>query len=125
MKPQLYRDFIDRLVDECHNGQGTIGPTRARTGIWNQNATAESGEFLEDQYRINQLLATLNDDQREVIAGMLADAFQGGVFETLKALETFAIEPFLDGYEGSPYHDFIGRVATTDQWQWPEDEQLA
>jgi hypothetical protein len=124
MKPQLYRDFIDRLVDECHNGQGAIGPTRARNGIWNQNATAESGDFLEDQYRINQLLAALNDDQREVIAGMLAHAFQGGVFETLKALETFAIEPFLDGYEGSPYHDFIGRVAD-DQWQWPDDEELA
>ena len=122
MKPRVYRDFIDRLVDKCHNGQGAIGPTRARAGIWNQNATGESDELLE-QYRINQLLATLNDDQREVIAGMLADAFQGGVFETLKALETFAIEPFLDGYEGSPYHDFIGRV-TADQWQWPEDKEL-
>jgi hypothetical protein len=69
-----------------------------------------------------QLLATLNDDQREVIAGMLAHAFEGGVFETLKALEEFEIEPFLEGYEGSPYHDFIGRVAA-DQWQWPGNDE--
>ncbi|MDA0832611.1 MAG: hypothetical protein O2955_22105 [Planctomycetota bacterium] len=121
MKPQIYKDFIDRLVDECHSGQGAIGPTRARSGIWNQNATAD---FLVDQYKINQLLASLDGDRREVIAGMLAHAFQDGVFETLKALETFEIEPFLDGYEGSPYHDFVGRVAA-DQWQWPEDEELA
>jgi hypothetical protein len=120
MKPQLYRDFIDRMVDECHNGQGAIGPTRTRNGVWNKNATAV---FLEDQFRINQLLATLNDDQREVIAGMLVEAFEGGVFETLKALEEFEIEPFLDGYEGSPYHDFIGRVGA-DQWQWPIDDEL-
>jgi hypothetical protein len=119
MKPQLYRDFIDRMVDECQKGQGAIGPTRARSGVWNRNATTD---FLEDQFQINQLLASLNDAQREVIACMLAEAFVGGVFETLKALEEFEIEPFLDGYEGSPYHDFIGRIAA-DQWQWPDDNQ--
>jgi hypothetical protein len=41
-----------------------------------------------------------------------------GVFETLKALEEFQIAPFVDGYEGSPYHDFIGRL---DGWEWPTD----
>lgn len=118
MKPKLYRDFIDRMVDECHNGQGSIGPSRARSGVWNPNATAE---FLEDQFEINQFLAALSSQQREVIAGMLAHAFEGGVFETLKALEDFEIEPFLEGYEGSPYEDFIGRVAV-DPWQWPNDD---
>lgn len=121
MKQKIYKDFIDRLVDECHSGQGAIGPARVRSGIWNQNATADS---LEDQFKINQLLESLDGDQREVIAGMLAHAFQSGVFETLKALETFEIEPFLDGYEGSPYRDFIGRLAA-DQWQWPDDEEPA
>ncbi len=108
MRPRVYRDLVDRLVEECHNGQGAIGPLRARSGIWNQNATAD---YLEDQHKINQLLASLDGGKREVVAGMLAEAFQGGVFETLKTLESFQIEPFLDGYEGSPYHDFSGRVA--------------
>jgi hypothetical protein len=52
---------------------------------------------------------------------MLAHAFECGVFESLKALEEFEIEPFIDGYEGSPYHDFIGRV-DPDQWEWPNEE---
>ena len=118
MKAQQYKDFIDQMVDVCQNGQGAIGSSRVRDGVWNENARAD---FLEDQFQINQLLGILNDQQREVIAGMLAHAFEGGVFETLKALEEFEIEPFLEGYEGSPHHDFIGRVAA-DQWQWPDDE---
>jgi hypothetical protein len=117
-KPQLYKDFIDRMVDECQNGQGAIGPSRVRDGVWNKNATPD---FIEDQFRINQLLVELNEDQRETIASMLEHAFVGGVFETLKALEEFEIDPFLDGYEGSPYHDFIGRVAP-DPWQWPNGD---
>lgn len=117
MKAQQYKDFIDQMVDVCHNGQGAIGPTRVRNGVWNENARAD---LLEDQFQINQLLAILNDKQREVLAGLLAQAFEGGVFETLKALEEFEVEPFLEGYEGSPYHDFIGRVAA-DQWNWPAD----
>ena len=40
-----------------------------------------------------------------------------GVFETLKVLEQYQIEPFKDGYEGSPFNDFIGRLA---DWNWPE-----
>jgi len=41
-----------------------------------------------------------------------------GVFETLKTLEEFQIEPFTDGYEGSPHNDFVGRL---DDWSWPEN----
>ena len=48
---------------------------------------------------------------------MLAHEVEVGMFETLKALEQFQIEPFKDGYEGSPYNDFIGRL---DDWGWPE-----
>lgn len=118
MKPQKYRDFIDYMVEVCHNGQGAIGPNRARSGTWNPNATPD---FIAGQYKINQLLAELDSEQREVIAGMLSHAFEGGVFETLKALEEFEIEPFTEGYEGSSYHDFIGRV-DTDRWEWPQDD---
>lgn len=117
MKPQKYRDFIDHMVEVCGHGQGSIGPSRARSGIWNKNATPH---FIEDQHKVNLLLAGLNDEQREIIAGMLTESFEGGVFETLKALEEFEIEPFLDGYEGSPYHDFVGRVHT--DWTWPDEK---
>jgi hypothetical protein len=47
---------------------------------------------------------------------MLAGAFFGGVHETLVVLHEAGIRPFDDGYEGTPYHDFVGRL---DGWEWP------
>lgn len=41
-----------------------------------------------------------------------------GVFETLKVLEQAQIPPFENGYEGSPYEDFTGRLVL-DDWPWP------
>lgn len=114
LKRETYRQAIDRLVAECRDGQGQIGPIRARKGIWNENARSD---FLPDQHKINELLSDLSDSQREILAGMLEDQFSRGVFESLKVLEDLKIEPFLDGYEGSPYHDFVGRL---DDWEWPE-----
>ena len=59
----------------------------------------------------------MSHQDREILAGMLAHEAELGVFETLKVLEQFQVEPFEDGYEGSPYNDFIGRLA---DWEWPE-----
>lgn len=115
MKPAIYRQIIDHLVEVCKEGQGQIGPKRARAGIWNQNAREG---YIPDQHKINVFLKELTKEQREILAHMLERQFSGGVFETLKTLEEFEIEPFLGGYEGSPYHDFIGRLAD-DQWEWP------
>ena len=113
-KPQAYRDMIDALVEVCHKGQGQVGAERVRKGMWNRNATEKS---LPDQHRINELLARLSKADREVLAGMLAQEVELGVFETLKVLEGFGVAPFEDGYEGAPYNDFIGRLA---DWKWPE-----
>jgi hypothetical protein len=114
-KPALYRDLIDRLVDVCHNGQGQIGARRARAGVWNANASAKT---LPDQHRINLLLKRLGPEDRETLANILSEQVETGVFEALKALEEFGIAPFQDGYEGSPYNDFIGRLSN--DWDWPE-----
>ena len=113
-KPQIYRDLIDHLVDDCHNGQGQIGPRRVRAGVWNKNATAET---IPDQHEINLLLARMPAADREIVAELLAKAHEGGVFMTLVALESFEIAPFESGYEGSPYNDFVGRLS---DWEWPE-----
>jgi hypothetical protein len=113
-KPQIYRDVIDQLVKACHEGQGQIGARRARAGVWNASATPER---IPDQHAINLLLARLSEADRETIAQMLVDEVVTGVFESLKVLEEFAIPPFEDGYEGSPFNDFIGRL---DDWEWPE-----
>jgi hypothetical protein len=114
VKPKTYRDVIDELVSMCRSGQGQIGSNRARAGVWNRNATARS---LPEQHRYNLLLAKLSQADREVVAEMLAESVVTGVFETLKALETFGIAPFEEGYEGSPFNDFIGRLQ---DWEWPE-----
>ena len=113
-KPRIYRELIDALVQACKHGQGQIGARRAREGVWNRNAKPD---FIPDQYEINLLLERMSAHDRELLAGMLAHQVEVGAFETLKVLEQFQIEPFKDGYEGSPYNDFIGRLA---DWQWPE-----
>jgi hypothetical protein len=114
IKPHIYRQVIDDLVEMCHNGQGQIGSVRVREGLWNINANKE---FFPDQYEINLFLARMTVSDREILARMLASAVETGVFETLKVLEQYEIKPFEDGYEGSPYNDFIGRL---DDWEWPE-----
>ena len=114
-KPKLYRDFIDELVEVCRDGQGQIGSRRVRSGIWNANASAKT---LSDQHEINLLLSRLGSREREIIAKMLSEAVETGVFETLKALEKFGIAPFMDGYEGGAHQDFIGRLSK--EWEWPE-----
>ena len=106
--------MIDELVQVCKDGQGQIGARRVRVGVWNTNATQDS---IPDQHSINLLLKRLSDEDRKIVAGMLAQEVVTGVFETLKVLEKFEIEPFRDGYEGSPYNDFIGRLG---DWSWPE-----
>jgi hypothetical protein len=83
--------------------------------VWNQNATRD---FIPEQHEINLLLKRMSPADREILAGILAQEVVTGVFETLKALEQFEVEPFKDGYEGSPYNDFIGRLA---DWEWPQD----
>lgn len=115
-KSKTYRDIIDELVSVCREGQGQIGPRRVLAGVWNPHVDASSAP---DQHAINLLLARLSSADRETIGRMLTHAFEGGVFETLKALETFGVAPFEDGYEGSPFNDFMGRLAGS--WDWPED----
>ena len=63
-------------------------------------------DIIPEQHQINLLLKRLPAADRDVVASMLAGAVETGVFETLKVLEKFEIEPFKDGYEGSPYNDF-------------------
>lgn len=110
-----YRQIIDELVSECLEGQGQIGPIRARAGVWNANA-GPSTEGLEDQARMNDLLHRLRPADREVLAVMLAQAFVGGVHKALVTLHEHEVPPFEDGYEGTPFHDFVGRL---DGWGWP------
>ncbi len=114
-KPKMYRDIIDELVQMCHDGQGQVGARRVRNGLWNQNATFD---FLPDQHDINLLLLRMPAEDREILARMLAHEVTTGVFETLKLLEQFQVSPFTDGYEGSPFNDFIGRL---NSWDWPEN----
>lgn len=115
-KPKSYRDFIDQVAAVSMTGHGKVASSRALKGIWNEHATPLSAP---DQVAMNALLSALDEPQRVVLAGMLDEAFQSGVFETLKALDEFGVEPFVGGYEGGPQDDFVGRVAT-DTWAWPE-----
>ena len=74
-----------------------IDAHRIRRGVWNENARPD---YMEDQYAINLLLSRLSMDDREVLAKMITSAVETGVFETLKALEQYQVEPLRSGYEG-------------------------
>jgi len=113
---QQYQTLIDWLVHACHEGQGRIGPDRVRRGVWSSEAVRRPDE-LPDEQRINALLAGLSADDREVIARMLGEAFQSGVHEALVVLHAGQVPPFEDGYEGTPFHDFTGRLQG---WPWPD-----
>lgn len=110
----LYRQVIDRLVHECREGQGQIGSQRAQQGTWNVSARPD---FIPEQHAINELLARMTAEDREILAGMLRDQFVGGVHAALVVLHEEEVQPFEDGYEGTPFHDFIGRL---NDWPWPE-----
>ncbi|WP_088284679.1 DUF6547 family protein [Kineosporia sp. A_224] len=110
-----YRDVIDRLVKSCLEGQGQISADRARRGVWNPNALG-LGDGMEDQAAMNDLLARLAPEDRELLASILSEQFVHGVHETLVVLHEEQVPPFDEGYEGSPFHDFVGRL---DGWPWP------
>jgi hypothetical protein len=109
-----YRALIDELVRACREGQGQIGAHRAKAGIWNANATPD---LFPDQFAMNELLSRLSERDRAVLAGMLEQQFVNGVHSTLVALHEAEIPPFDEAYEGTPFHDFVGRLAG---WEWPK-----
>jgi hypothetical protein len=55
--------------------------------------------------------------ERRVLGEMLAKQFQSGVHEALVVLQN-KVPPFDCAYEGTPFHDFAGRL---DGWKWPKD----
>jgi hypothetical protein len=111
-----YRTVIDALVDECRGGQGPVLPRWVRHGVWNSYALDHPDEMPEES-RINRLLAQLSADDRDVVAGMLQLAYESAVHNTLVVLHEQEVPPFDDGYEGTPFHDFMGRLMT--EWEWP------
>jgi len=115
-KPLVYRAVIDAMVRVLREGQGQLGAELVRAGLWNQSATPT---FIPEQHAINVFLQHLDSGQREVLAGMMVHQVEVGMFEALKVLEEYEVPPFEDGYEGSPIHDFVGRVRG--DWDWPEE----
>lgn len=120
MKPEederkAYRALIDRLVADCRSGQGQIGPGRVRRGIWNEHARADPAS---EDHRINVLLDRLPGEDCETVARMLEQEFVAGVHAALVALHEHEMPPFDEAYEGTPFHDFIGRLT---EWEWPKN----
>ena len=110
-----YRLVIDRLVRECREGQGRLASDRALKGLWNPHA---QGPGRRDQREVNDLLAGLTEQQRQVMARVLAQEFVSGVHQSLVVLHELEVAPFEEGYEGTPFHDFVGRL---DGWPWPSE----
>jgi hypothetical protein len=112
---EQYRTLIDTLVQACREGQGQVDPGRARRGVWNPEA-ADRPDEMPDRQRTNVLPAGVSECDRNVLADMLLGAFESGAHEALVILQEAAVAPFEDGYEGTPFHDFVGRLHG---WSWP------
>lgn len=113
----FYRKLIDDMVRACKGGQGQIGSRRARNGVWNPNATRPDDDLMADQFAFNGLLSKLSPQDREVLATMLEQQFVSGIHESLVILHDAGIRPFDQAEEGTPFHDFVGRLAG---WSWPD-----
>ena len=111
-----YRRLIDALVGACE-GQGQVAAGRVIAGIWNGNAEDPTLD-IPDERAMNDVLGRLSAEDRQVLAKMMAGEFVGGVHETLEVLHVHRVPPFDRAYEGTPFHDFIGRL---DGWEWPEE----
>jgi len=110
---QIYRRVIDRLAHDTLHGQGQTASAAIRRGVWNPHVATET----HPDVGINELLARLSDQDRAILAEMVAESFRSGVHQTLVTLHEEAIIPFDRGYEGTPFHDYIGRV---NGWEWPQ-----
>ena len=111
-----YRALIVELVDECRNGQGQVLPGWVRRGVWNTNALDKPDEMPEE-HQMNTVLARLTQEDRAVVAQMLELSYEGGIHDALRVLHDHEVPPFDDAYEGTPFHDFMGRLKT--DWEWP------
>jgi hypothetical protein len=109
----VYRALIDRLVTSSRDGQGQIAARWVREGAWRSEAFDES---MPDKDAVNRMLGRLTTADRETVAKMLSEAFVSGIHETLVEIHAAGVKPLDHGYEGSPFNDFMGRLAG---WRWP------
>lgn len=115
VESQRYRRIIERLVDDTIHGQGQIAADRVRRGVWVAAPTPDMGEARA----INDVLARMSPEDRAVLAEVVASEFRGGIHQTLVALHEEELPPFDRAYEGTPFHDYIGRLHG---WAWPPAE---
>jgi hypothetical protein len=128
---KLYKSFVDDLVGTPRN---SVGASRARRGVWNPNRPSRKDSeilrrSLEKDQQYNQLLRELSAGQREVLAQMLQEEHNSGVFAVLSYLADeinlgglrlsrdgveFPVEPF--GTE--LYYDWTSRC---DGDTWPDE----
>jgi iron-sulfur cluster repair protein YtfE (RIC family) len=117
-------------VTSCLRGQGQIARRRVIKGVWlhdieeivtqdgPESMSSGDEETAREMTAVNHLLARLDDGERETLARLLDAQFVSGVHEMLVVLHEHEIPPFDDAYEGTPFHDFIGRL---DDWTWPSE----
>jgi hypothetical protein len=82
---ELYKSFVDDLVGMPRN---SVRASRARRGFWNPNRPSRKDSeilrrSLQKDQQYNQLLRELSAGQREVLAQMLQEEHNSGVFAVL------------------------------------------
>ena len=108
----MYQALIDTLVSACTSGPGQVSARRVQSGVWNENADDSDPA----QTRMNELLASLSEEHRGVLAEVIAAEFSSGMFTAIEVLETARIVPFDEGISGTASDNFLDRL---DDWQWP------
>jgi hypothetical protein len=114
-----YKQIIDQLV------------RRSTSGV-HERLVRESGIYLKSPVATceNELVASLSNQQREVLATMLRQERVSAIHDVLAELTwwllcrevglTFRGEPMPFELSGMGMHgDFVGRL---DNWEWPAEE---
>ena len=113
---EIYKNLIDELVKMSRNCADANAVKKGRVpGI----DAEKSG--------INDILSKLSDQERDVLAGFVVEAYHSGIYDTLEQLEWYRCckemkisvegeELPLGKYEGIPC-DYVGR---RQGWVWPE-----
>jgi hypothetical protein len=108
-RPAVYREVVDELVRRTRHGW-KLPPEPSFEDYF--------AAFMPDRQAVESFKARLSPADADLLYVMLANSYYGGFHDTLVVLYEHAVAPFDDGYEGDPFHDYVGRL--TGDWSWPE-----
>lgn len=108
---ESYRQFIDAMVDLA---RGSVTADRIRANGHSERVNDRALALCPEEIERKRILLSMTDEQRKVVAELIADERIGGVHDVIANLDVFdfRIEGKLlfDQADEEPKFDFINRL---------------